>query len=232
MSCAFWRRHRRPAGSGSRVTVDRAASGCPTAAWSTPTPTARSTALPSTRSCSSCCVSGRAPSPSTATTPRPTQGSPTTSRRCSVAANDLLGEWAELEAVVPSLEHEVTLAGRPVRRRGHDQRRQLAVAVAVASGRTVGELATSLRPDRAGRVPRRCATSSSWASSTSPCPTSRPAAVVPPAPAAPRPSAAPVGRPAHADHVPRARRSPGPPPGQNQRAGWLSGDRTGEIPRP
>ena len=59
-------------------------------------------------------------------------------------ANALLGEWNELEAVVPSLEHEVTLsrdlsADEVTISADHWQS-----VVAVSSGRTVGELASAL----------------------------------------------------------------------------------------
>jgi hypothetical protein len=59
-------------------------------------------------------------------------------------ANSLLSEWTELEAVVPSLEHQVSLAtdlSVDEVTIDADHWRSL---VAVASGRTVGELATSL----------------------------------------------------------------------------------------
>jgi hypothetical protein len=59
-------------------------------------------------------------------------------------ANALLSEWTELENVVPSLEHEVSLAGDlSVEQVTIDADRWRSL-VAVASGRTVGELATAL----------------------------------------------------------------------------------------
>ena len=59
-------------------------------------------------------------------------------------ANALLGEWNELEAVVPSLEHEVTLAGDLSADEVTISADSWQSLVAVSSGRTVGELATAL----------------------------------------------------------------------------------------
>ena len=147
-------------------------------------------------------------------------------------ANDLLGEWAELEAVVPSLQHEVTLAGDLSVDEVTISADNWQSLVAVASGRTVGELATSLRLTELGvsRAVRDLVELGVVDVALSDHP--RPAADVPPAPAAPsaeRPRRSAVRPDADTSPVPAV---PGPPPGQNQRAGWLSGDRTGEMPTP
>lgn len=144
-------------------------------------------------------------------------------------ANSLLSEWSELEAVVPSLEHQVKLAADlSVDEVTIDADRWKSL-VAVAAGCTVGELATSLgltelgvsravrdlvdlgvadvaAPSSTTRSAR--STSRSASSSSSPAldrrgPRSRP------------------GRESVAPALP-----PGPP-ADGQRAGWL---RTGEVP--
>ena len=148
-------------------------------------------------------------------------------------ANALLGEWTELEAVVPSLEHEVTLAGDLSADEVTISADNWQSLVAVASGRTVGELATTLGLTELGvsRAVRDLVELGVVDVALSDRP--RPAA-----PAAP---AAPVSR-----HDDLSRRSPvrpdaepptvppipAPPAGQSQRAGWLAGDRTGEMPTP
>ena len=126
-------------------------------------------------------------------------------------ANDLLGEWAELEAVVPSLEHEVTLAGDLSVDEVTISADNWQSLVAVASGRTVGELATSLGLTELGvsRAVRDLVELGVVDVALSDH--RRPAAAVPPAPAAPSAERrAPVGRPARRRHVSRARRRPGP----------------------
>jgi len=102
----------------------------------------------------------------------------------------------------------------------------------VASGRTVGELATSLRLTELGvsRAVRDLVELGVVDVALSDRP--RPAAVVPPAPAAAsaeRPRRSAVRPDVDTSPVPAV---PGPRPGQNQRAGWLSGDHTGEMPTP
>jgi Domain of unknown function (DUF4388) len=133
-------------------------------------------------------------------------------------ANALLGEWNELEAVVPSLEHEVTLTGDLSADEVTISADSWQSLVAVSSGRTVGELATALGLTELGvfRAVRELVELGVVDVSLSNRP--RPAAAVPPRDdLARRPSVRP-----DADA----------PPGQHQRAGWLAGDRTGEIPTP
>ena len=59
-------------------------------------------------------------------------------------ANSLLSEWTELEAVVPSLEHEVSLAADLSADEVTIDADRWRSLVAVSAGRTVGELATTL----------------------------------------------------------------------------------------
>ena len=59
-------------------------------------------------------------------------------------ANALLSEWAELETVVPSLTHEVTLSSDLSVEQVTIDSDRWRTLVAVASGRTVGELASAL----------------------------------------------------------------------------------------
>jgi hypothetical protein len=59
-------------------------------------------------------------------------------------ATNLLGEWSELEAVVPSLAHQVTLAGDLSADEVTIDADRWRSVVAVAAGRTVGELAREL----------------------------------------------------------------------------------------
>jgi hypothetical protein len=59
-------------------------------------------------------------------------------------ANALLSEWTELEAVVPSLEHEVSLASDLSADEVTIDADRWRSVVAVSAGRTVGELATTL----------------------------------------------------------------------------------------
>ena len=139
-------------------------------------------------------------------------------------ADGLLGEWGELEAVVPSLEHEVTLSSDLSADEvtiNADSWRSL---VAVSSGRTVGELATALGLTELGvsRAVRDLVD----------------LGVVDVAKTSTRPPAPEPARPVVDD---RPRRAPRPAPdslgapvvaptSQTQRAGWLAGERTGEIP--
>jgi hypothetical protein len=141
-------------------------------------------------------------------------------------ANALLGEWNELEAVVPSLEHEVTLAGDLSADEVTISADSWQSLVAVSSGRTVGELATALGLTELGvsRAVRDLVELGVVDVTLSDRP--RPA----PVPAAPRDD--------------RARRSVRPDtdapavpdlpaaPGHSPRASWLAGDRTGEMPTP
>ncbi|HEX6423057.1 MAG TPA: DUF4388 domain-containing protein [Acidimicrobiales bacterium] len=59
-------------------------------------------------------------------------------------ANSLLSEWTELEAVVPSLEHEVSLSGDLSADEVTIDAERWRSLVAVAAGCTVGELASTL----------------------------------------------------------------------------------------
>jgi hypothetical protein len=147
-------------------------------------------------------------------------------------ADVLLSEWSELEAVVPSLEHEVTLAGDLSADEvtiGADSWRSL---VAVSSGRTVGELATTLGLTELGvsRAVRDLVDLGVVEVSRSPAPRTAASRT----PSAPSRSASPA-----ADDRPRRQpTSPGPdsvgapvisPAGSSPRAGWIT-ERTGEIP--
>jgi Domain of unknown function (DUF4388) len=136
-------------------------------------------------------------------------------------ATSLLGEWGELEAVVPSLEHQVTLTTDLSSDQVTIDADHWRSVVAVASGRTVGELATTLGLtelgvsravrdlvelgvadiDAPGTVPEPPAHSSADGARRAPSPR----------PAAERPQLI-------------------PDPAEGQRAGWLAADRTGEIP--
>ena len=199
-----------------------------------PMPTARSTAHRSTRSSSSSCGSSRAPSPSTATTRPLRAGDPDDVEALLRRADGLLSEWSELEAVVPSLEHEVTLSSDLSADEvtiSADSWRSL---VAVSSGRTVGELATSLGLTELGisRAVRDLVELGVVDVSTVSAASAAPATA--PIPEAPVVAArSPTTRPAGSAVRPRRRtaspRSPTRRP-PAQRAGWLSGDRTGEIP--
>ena len=141
-------------------------------------------------------------------------------------ADALLGEWTELEAVVPSLEHEVTLSSDLSSDEVTIDSDHWRSIVAVASGRTVGELATTLGLTELGisREVRDLA-------DLGVVEVSRPTSLVAP-PAEPVRTAAD-----DRSHRPPIRPEPDtggtpavPPVSQPQRAGWLSGDRTGEIP--
>ncbi|HEX6568350.1 MAG TPA: DUF4388 domain-containing protein, partial [Acidimicrobiales bacterium] len=141
-------------------------------------------------------------------------------------ANSLLSEWSELEAVVPSLEHEVSLAADLSTDEVTIDADRWRSLVAVASGRTVGELATSLGLTELGvsRAVRELVdlgvaeVDAPGTVSHAPRRGSAPDLGRRPAPAIPEPDAVGgIGRPAPA---PVASES-------SQRAGWL---RTGEMP--
>ena len=142
-------------------------------------------------------------------------------------ANALLGEWNELEAVVPSLEHEVTLAGDLSADEVTISADNWQSLVAVSSGRTVGELATTLGLTELGvsRAVRDLVELGVVDVRLSDRPRAA-AAVAPRDDLARRSSVRPdTDAPAMPD-------LPAPPPGQAQRAGWLAGDLTGEMPTP
>ena len=152
-------------------------------------------------------------------------------------ANDLLGEWTELEAVVPSLEHEVTLAGDLSADEVTISADSWQSLVAVSSGRTVGELATALGLTELGvsHAVRDLVELGvvDVGLSDRPRAAAVRAAAVPAAPvvAAPRDDLVrrSAVRPDAETAVPEI---PDPPSDQPQRAGWLSGERTGEMPTP
>ena len=135
-------------------------------------------------------------------------------------ANALLSEWSELESVVPSLAHEVTLASDlSVDEVTIDAERWRSL-VAVASGRTVGELAktlglTELGVSRAVRDLVDLGVAEVESPGSAPRPTASDSDLSRSRPAArPGPeTVAPAGR-----NVPLA--------GESPRAGWL----TGEVP--
>jgi hypothetical protein len=157
-------------------------------------------------------------------------------------ANALLSEWSELESVVPSLGHEVTLAtdlSADEVTIDADRWRSL---VAIGAGRTVGDLAgvlglTELGVSRAVRdlvdlgVADVAAPGTRLVPAAAPsAPSASPGRGVPPAP----PLTPPEGRPALPPRgapdgvAPVGRTSP--VVGEPQRAGWLQGDHTGEVP--
>jgi hypothetical protein len=142
-------------------------------------------------------------------------------------ANALLGEWNELEAVVPSLEHEVTLAGDLSADEVTISADNWQSLVAVSSGRTVGELATTLGFTElaVSRAVRDLVELGVVDVRLSDRPRAA-AAVAPRDDLGRRSSVRPdTDAPAMPD-------LPAPPPGQAPRAGWLAGDRTGEMPTP
>ncbi len=139
-------------------------------------------------------------------------------------ANSLLSEWSELETVVPSLEHEVNLSNDlSVDEVTIDADRWRSL-VAVASGRTVGELATSLRLTELG-VSRavRDLVDLGVAEVDSPGTTER--AQRPPAASrdVPRRPSSPLSEPERVAAMGRQ----GPLTGEMSRAGWRQ---TGEVP--
>jgi Domain of unknown function (DUF4388) len=142
-------------------------------------------------------------------------------------ASALLGEWGELEAVVPSLEHEVTLSSDLSADEVTISADNWQSVVAVASGRTVGELASELGLTELG-VSRAVRDLVELGVVDVALPDRQRPPGVPPAPRDDRRPG-----PAHPEaDAPPLPDIPAPPPGQPQRAGWLAGDRTGEIPTP
>jgi hypothetical protein len=142
-------------------------------------------------------------------------------------ANALLGEWNELEAVVPSLEHEVTLAGDLSADEVTISADSWQSLVAVSSGRTVGELATALGLTELGvsRAVRDLVELGVVDVTLSDRPRHAPV------PAAPRDDLARRSVRPDTD-APAMPDLPAPAPGHSPRAGWLAGDRTGEMPTP
>lgn len=143
-------------------------------------------------------------------------------------SNSLLTEWSELENVVPSLEHEVHLAGDLSVDEVTIDADRWKTLVAVAAGRTVGELArelslTELGVSRAVRDLVDLGVAEVDPPGTSPEPPPPPRArrgsddVLRRSPASPRPEPSPV--------APMGRQ--GPLTGDVPRAGWRQ---TGEMP--
>jgi len=142
-------------------------------------------------------------------------------------ATSLLREWNELEAVVPSLAHQVTLASDLSADEVTIDADRWKTVVAVASGRTVGELAKELRLTELGvsRVVRDLV--ELGVADVEPPGRHEPSHRVE-APAErprPAPTRAPVTEP-----VPVVPEIPEPLAGEGQRAGWLTADKTGEVP--
>jgi Domain of unknown function (DUF4388) len=153
-------------------------------------------------------------------------------------AHALLSEWSELESVVPSLDHRVALAGDLSADEVTIDADRWRLVVAVAAGCTVGELASTLGLTELGvsRAVRDIV--DLGVAEVAPPGTARSATAPPPAPAVQ--SAAPAHAVVDGD---RGRPEPAPLPdgvapigrtspvsGKPQRAGWLTGDRTGEVP--
>jgi Domain of unknown function (DUF4388) len=141
-------------------------------------------------------------------------------------ASSLLSEWTELENVVPSLEHEVCLASDLSADEVTIDADRWRSLVAVSSGRTVGELATSLGMTELG-VSRavRDLVDLGVADVEPPGSSDRSR---PQAPADRRRPAVPSG--AGLDTIGRPS-----PTGEPQRAGWLTGETPAvpaEPPRP
>ncbi len=139
-------------------------------------------------------------------------------------ANSLLSEWSELETVVPSLEHEVNLSNDLSVDEvtiNADRWRSL---VAVASGRTVGELATSLRLTELG-VSRAVRDLVDLGVAEVDSPGTTEPAQRPPAASRdlPRRPSSPVSEPERVAAMGRQ----GPLTGEMSRAGWRQ---TGEVP--
>ena len=142
-------------------------------------------------------------------------------------AHGLLSEWGELEAVVPSLAHQVTLSSDLSADEVTIDADHWRTVVAVASGRTVGEMASTLELTELGvsRAVRDLVELGV-------------AEVGPPDPGAMPPRREPVERArrpaprveAPAAPVPEIPDIPDPQPIEGQRAGWLKADRTGEVP--
>lgn len=137
-------------------------------------------------------------------------------------AHSLLSEWSELEAVVPSLEHEVSLSSDLSVDEVTIDADHWRSLVAVASGRTVGELATSLGltelgVSRAVRDLVDLGVADVGAPGTGPARSPQPAGI-----GDARRLTAPGAEPNGVAAVGTA-----PLTGENPRAGWL---RTGEIP--
>ena len=144
-----------------------------------------------------------------------------------VKADTLLGEWSELEAVVPSLAHQVTLATDLSADEVTIDADRWKTVVAVASGRTVGELAKELRLTELGvsRVVRDLV--DLGVADVGPPGRGEPVPRVEAPSERPRqaPPRAPVTEP-----VPVIPEIPEPLTGEGQRAGWLTADKTGEVP--
>jgi Domain of unknown function (DUF4388) len=142
-------------------------------------------------------------------------------------ATSLLREWTELEAVVPSPAHHVTLAPDLSADEVTIDADRWKTVVAVASGRTVGELAKQLRLTELGvsRVVRDLV--DLGVADVEPPGRREPAARAE-APS-PRPQRMPAQGPV-TEPLPAIPDIPEPLPTEGQRAGWLTADKTGEVP--
>jgi Domain of unknown function (DUF4388) len=142
-------------------------------------------------------------------------------------ATSLLREWTELEAVVPSPAHHVLLAPDLSADEVTIDADRWRSVVAIASGRTIGELAQELGLTELGvsRVVRDLV-DLGVADVEAP-------GRAEPAPRAEAPSERPRRIPAPGpvtEPVPAIPAIPEPLPTEGQRAGWLTADKTGEVP--
>jgi Domain of unknown function (DUF4388) len=137
-------------------------------------------------------------------------------------ASSLLREWSELEAVVPSLAHQVSLASDLSSDEVRIDADRWRSVVAVASGRTVGELATTLGLTELGvsRVVRDLV-ELGVADVGAPDAIPDPPRLTEPEP--PRRVPTP-------DNTGEVRSPVVPEPVEGQRAGWLTADKTSETP--
>ncbi len=144
-------------------------------------------------------------------------------------ATSLLGEWNELEAVVPSLAHHVTLAPDLSADEVTIDADRWKTVVAVASGRTVGELAKDLGLTELGvsRVVRDLVELGVADVDGPGRPESAPRAEAPSQMPRRAPAPGPVTEPLPV--IPDIPDIPEPLP-EGQRAGWRSADKTGEVP--
>jgi len=142
-------------------------------------------------------------------------------------ATSLLREWTELEAVVPSPAHHVSLAPDLSADEVTIDADRWRFVVAVASGRTVGELAKELELTELGvsRIVRDLV--DLGVADVAPPGRQEPAtrAEAP----SPRPQRIPAPGPV-TEPVPAIPEIPEPLSSEGQRAGWLTADKTGEVP--
>jgi Domain of unknown function (DUF4388) len=142
-------------------------------------------------------------------------------------ATSLLREWTELEAVVPSPAHHVLLAPDLSADEVTIDADRWRSVVAIASGRTIGELAQELGLTELGvsRVVRDLVDLG--------VADVEPPGLPEPGPRTEAPSARPQRIPAPGpvtEPVPAIPSIPEPLTTEGQRAGWLTADKTGEVP--